>query len=154
MKPKIIWMRFFLIGAISFIGYVLNSCTADSEYVLRCDFVFQNETTHTIRYSRLTPLSDDAELLFEIEPNSEYLLQLEGESEKYPAAHNAGAGLLGDFNGGSVLVEFGDEKYIIDEDNEGANSIKNYQVQTLSERYFKYTYRFTQEMFDQAMASE
>ncbi|MGD9558399.1 MAG: hypothetical protein AB7V25_15340, partial [Mangrovibacterium sp.] len=35
----------------------------------------------------------------------------------------------------------------------GSNSINNCQVQTLSERYFKYTYTFTQDMFDQAVPS-
>jgi len=154
MKPKIIWMRFFLIGAISFIGFIFSSCSSDTEYVLRCDFKFLNGTTHKIRYSRITSVNTDTVLLFQVEPNSTYLLQLEGESGKEPAANDAGAGLLSDFNGGTVLVEFDDLKYVLYEDNEGSNSINNYQVQTLSERYFQYTYTFTQDMFDQAVPSK
>ena len=154
MKRKIIFLVFLLIGVISVIGYIFNSCTTEGDYVLRCNFTFLNETDYVIRYSRLTPANKDTSLLFEIEPNSVYLLQLEGESGKDPAVEDAGAGLLGDFNGGSILVEFDDSKYVIYDENEGSNYIYNYEAQTLSERYFQYSYRFTNEIFDQAIANK
>jgi len=139
MEQKTIWMRYLIIGVIS----IFASCTKITEYVVKADYIYINETNHIIEL-----LSSET-----IKPNDTLKITFEGDGGKnitetsYVPQYPFGEGstikydnLKCDFLNSGLKVGQG----------EGPSGIQNYEWKKISERYYEFTYHFTEEEYNQA----
>ncbi|AWG21745.1 hypothetical protein FFWV33_09430 [Flavobacterium faecale] len=137
-------MRYLFFGVFSIFILTINiACTEDSEYIVKADFIYFNDTNYVIE------LISSAK----INPNSSLKISFEGEGSKTT-----------DHNSYVPPYPFGDGTVIKYDDikcdflnpgtkagrGEGPSGIQNYEFKKISERYYEFTFRFTEADFEQA----
>ncbi|MCP4458817.1 MAG: hypothetical protein GY816_12460 [Cytophagales bacterium] len=163
MKQKTIWMRYLIIGISLTLLLFLGSCREyPGEGRLDVDIIYINETSHGIKYYQYFPSEVIPKVFaFEIQPNAQELMEFRGigSSSDDLTIENCCEGYFEGFQGrnNSVLVEFDEEKCLVHQSGDGPttqNYSSGYEGKQLGERYFEFTYRFTEEHYQEAMDCE
>ncbi len=138
MEQKITWMHCLIFGISIFILLSFSKC-GDVDYRVRADFIYINETVHTIEIISEKP--------FTLPPNSDYVIKIDSDGGKNISADS----YVPPFSDGIVIYD--DIKCdtlasgAILGQGEGPAGIQNYQSKKISDRYYEFTYRFTEDHF-------
>ncbi len=141
MKLKITWMPYLIIGTS--IILLLNSCTSgETEYIVKANYIYINNTNHIIEVLNSKTIN----------PNETLQITFEGEGEKNTTETN----YVPPFESGSVIKYNTSKCYIIKPNGlgfgrgEGPAGIQNYEWRKISERYYEFTYHFTEVEYNKA----
>ena len=137
IQQKIIWMRFFLIG-ISFFCLNFTSCKKDIDYRIRARWIFINETNYNITFK---PVGFWEE--FNVTANSTTIFEESFDGPKEVSAVDYTPILKAEY-----LVFDALKCLLISE--AGADQIENYSNLKIDDRYFEFTFRFTQDHFNKS----
>jgi hypothetical protein len=153
MQQKITWMRFLLTGISALLLFLTLSC-CDDEYAIQVDYVYINETDVVLSYSQIALDNSDTTELFKIEPKSQVVRTVRGESERNPTLTGCCADFLGDLQGIGfpILIQFSDIACITYVEGSGptTSNIAAYEARSLSASHFEFVYRFTEEVLTEA----
>tara|TARA_B110000240_G_C13468981_1_gene440070 strand:- start:176 stop:691 length:516 start_codon:yes stop_codon:yes gene_type:complete len=155
MEQKTIWMHYLIIGISIVILSSLNSCSSEIEYKLDTDIIYKNETNYLIRYHQYDPEDNQKVFVFELDANSEKKIEIRGDGgNENQGIDNCCQGILEGFQGNSsILIDYeNNDKCLIYINGEGSTTgnISGYTSRTISERYYEFTYTFTEEEYNQA----
>lgn len=142
MKMKIIWMPYIIIGTS--IILLLNSCTlGETEYIVKANYIYINDTNRTIQL-----ISSET-----INPKETFKITIKGDGGKNVTATSYVPPYP--FREGSIIkydnikCEFLDSGLKAGK-GEGPAGIQNYEWKKISERYYEFTYHFTEAEYNQA----
>lgn len=141
MVQKTIWMLYLIIGGISIL--FSTSCTDTTEYIVKADFIYFNDTDHVIQL----------ESSQKINPNNSFKITIESEGgknitqESYVPPYPFGEGSIIKYD--DIKCDFLNSGIKVGQ-GEGPAGIQNYEFKKLSERYYEFIYHFTEEQFEQA----
>ncbi len=153
MEQKTTWMRYLIIGIKLSIIIVVSGCR--NEYTVTADFMYLNETPYNISYNWIHPFTKDTINVFALLPfeNTKLGGFVDG-ADKNPKIETCCEGYLdGIQSANQILVIFDNQRCITYEEGEGpttTNILNGYERRVVTERHFEFTYRFTQDQFDQA----
>jgi len=143
-----------LIG-IKTLLFLILFARCENEYVVNADFVYTNETDFRLSYNQIALDTSDTTKLFDIEPNAEVVIKVNGEGEKRATVENCCGGFLGDIQGTGfpILIVFNESKCITYLEGEGSttSNIAEYESKSISNNHFQFTYRFTIEKYNEAL---
>ncbi len=155
MEHKITWMRYLVIGISLPTIILLASCR--KEYTVQVDFIYINETPYGVSYNYIALDNSDTINLFKLEAETQKIIVVGGDggADKNPNIETCCEGYLDDLQGHgfAILVIFDDLKCITYEEGEGpttTNILNGYEKRVVAERHFEFTYRFTEEQFNDA----
>ena len=145
MEQKTIWMRYLIIGISILISTSVFISCKRTDYIVKTKWIYINETGLKISYS------PDYWSEFNVLPydTTIYAEEMEGGEEVTAASYVAplkpeivfyGDSKCDTLNGG-LKPNLGD----------GPRGMDNYENRKLGIRYYKFTYRFTQEIVDSAV---
>lgn len=138
MIQKTTWMRYLIGGVVS----VFVSCTENTEYVVKADYIYINETNHTIEVLSAKTIN----------PNKTLKITITGDGGK----NITETSYVPPFESGSVIKYNSSKCYIIKPNGlgfgrgEGPAGIQNYEWKKISERYYEFTYHLTEEEYKKA----
>ncbi len=141
MKEKRTWMNFLFIGGITIL--FCSGCSETTEYIVKADFIYFNNTNHAIELASSEIINPNDSFIISIETDGGKNITEESYVPPFP------------FNEGST-IKYDDLKCDFLEagtkagKGEGPAGIQNYDYQKISERYYEFTYYFTEEQFEQA----
>lgn len=146
MEQKTTYWNYLLIG-ISVLMISLSSCQKEIEYRLDTEFIFKNQTDKTVSFAVNDPNSNRKEI--HLEPNvSDTIKLIPSEGTKDPNPNTCCQGLLQSVldgsDQGSIVIEFDDLQCEI----EAPANIDNYKSERISDRFFRYTFKFTNERIE------
>lgn len=133
---KIIWTRFLLIGTSLVLLTSFEGCKKDIDFRVRSKWVFINDTSFEITYK---PEGFWTE--FNVAANSSTTIEQESEGPETVTIANFSPPLKAQY------LVFNSTKCILLSEV-GADKIENYINQKLDERYFEFTFTFTEEDFN------
>lgn len=137
------------IKASSFVGGLLiaaiSMCCTTPDYTVRSRWVYNNETEYSISYSPTNEF-----MKFNILPFDSIVVEESGEGGKTITPESYMSPLRPDiiFYGESLCDTLQSGFGL--RDGEGPRGMQNYASQKLSERYFKFVFRFTKENVKEA----
>lgn len=143
MQQKIIWMRFSLIGiSIILLSFMTIGCK-QVDYSVRAKWVYINETNLDVKYPKgWDDFNVSAKDTLIYETDTEGPEQMNAENYVPPINAN--------------IIFFNDN--LCDTLNvtkpgigDGPLGINNYDSRRLGERYYEFTFRYTQQMVDSAV---
>jgi len=142
MQQKRMWMRYLPIG-ISIFLFLCISCKK-TDYQVKSKWIYINETSHNITYS------PDYWSKFNVNPHDTIIYFEEGDGSKEITENSFVSPLRPEiiiYDGIKCdSLKVGDKPYLGD----GPLGMSNYANKKLGERYYEFTYRFTEEMFNNA----
>ena len=144
MEQKTIWMPFLIIGISVITVCLVCSCSSDTDYFLRVDFVLINGTDNGFTFVDIIDNHQNVDLYLSSGEHKIFIIRTDG-ADKYPNPQNCCQGLLDSVHGGHILVYTtytGDTLCKIFR-NDGPHLLKNYTPEILDDRHFRYTYTFT-----------
>jgi len=141
MEQKIIWMRFFLIG-ISALLAISNTGCKQVDYQVRAKYIYINETGSNISYTadwQDFNVNANDSIIYETDDDGPESIK---ESDFIPPLASCDP----------CAVFFGTElcDTLLIEDENSPLEIENYQSRKLGERYYEFTFYYTQDMIDNA----
>lgn len=139
IQPKQTLKLFLIFGISSVFIALITGCKGTIDYKVRVDYVYVNETSHTISYP--TGLEN-----FNIAPQSTITHSFDSEGSKDTSLQSFESELLGC---GGCIVKF-DQTRCDTVENLGLNKLENYEGKELKSRYFEFKYRFTEKNFNEA----
>lgn len=125
-------MRFLLIGTNLILLTSFEGCKKDIDFRVRSKWVFINETSYEITYK-----PDGFWNEFNVAPNSSTTIEQESEGPEQVSVNNFTPPLKAQY------LVFNSTKCIL-LSAVGADKIENYANQKLEERYFEFTFSFTE----------
>ncbi len=130
----------FLIAGISLFLVLISGC-GETEYLVKARYIYINDSQYQIEC-----ISADS---FNLLPFEEHIIEKDGFGNKNITADSyyppfLGAVMIYDSIMCDTLNSFGGGK------GEGVIGIQNYQSRQLGERYYEFTYHFTEEDFNKA----
>lgn len=145
MKYNKILMRFFRCGSICLICSMLFGCdTERSEYALDVDWVYQNQSSYVLEIKGFTGFHSQIDGDFTLQPGGEHTIQYRGDGPETPdPAYIKTPYSLADWSTCTIIVDNA-VTYDIEEDR-GLRNQNNYGFEKLGNRYFRFTYTFTDE---------
>ena len=156
MEQKTIWIRYLIIGISIVILTSLKSCSSKQiEYKLDADIIYKNESNHPIRYYQYDSENNQRIFVFELDANSDKTIEIrESGGNKNQTTDNCCQGLLEGFQGDdSILIDYdNNDKCLVYTNGQGSTTgnILAYTSRIISERYYEFTYRFTEAEYNQA----
>ncbi|MCP4458815.1 MAG: hypothetical protein GY816_12450 [Cytophagales bacterium] len=153
MKQKIIWTHFLTIGISLFIMLMI-SCGA-TEHSVIADFIYVNETDYRLSYNYITLDNRDAINLFELAPKSDKIFNIDATGSEHPKLESCCEGYLDGLQGHGfpILIVFDNSKCITYQEGEGpttTNILVGYEGWQIAQKHFEFTYRFTEEHYQEA----
>lgn len=141
------WMRFLALGAFSLILFGF-SCKK-SEYRHKFEFYLINQTNHLIKL-------DYPSYQFTIEPGKTFVIKDEQDGGKAstaePYLNNPIPNLL-NIGERKVMIKIGNKCFVSTDNSEHSLiNMKSYVGEKLGERWFKFTYTFTEADYERATA--
>lgn len=125
----------------------LSSCQKEIEYRLDTEFIFENQSDKTISFAINDPNSSRNEISL-LSNTSDIIRLIPSEGTKDPNPNTCCQGLLHSVldgsDKGSIIIKYDNLKCIV----EVPANIANYKSEKISERFFRYTFTFTNEVLD------
>lgn len=132
-----------LVIGVNLAFLLLTSCTK-TDYQVKSKWIYINKTSHTITYS------PDLWSNFNVNPHDTIVYWEKGNGLKEIIEKNFASPLKPEvliFDGIKCdSLKEGDNPYL----GEGSLGMANYESKKLGERYYEFTYQFTEEMFNNA----
>ena len=148
MKHKTTTLMSYLILGISLLSIFITaqSCTDEGNYQLYGDYIYINDTDSVIEVKG--PYG------FVINPQEEHTIKISPEGPEHPTVHDDNYDPV--FKNLTVVVFNNNLCDTLHEGKEGGTDegilgIDNYTSEKVSDRYFKFTYHFTDEDFVDAV---
>ncbi len=143
MQQKTNWMRYLIIGISTLLFSWQLGCRKRVEYFLQADFIFINETEHAVNYSGLLQLEQFT---------SDTVIRVGTGGDKNEKIESCCQGFLEDFQGDytQVYTVFNDSLCLFYNENEGPTNLVNYEKRRIKNNHFEFTYRFTEEQYNEA----
>jgi len=155
-KQETIWMHNFIIGINFCVILLFSSCEEKIiEYKLDADIIYKNETNHVIKYFEYISDSNQKIFLFELSPNSEKKIEIRSSGgNENQTINNCCQGILGDYQGdNSILIDYDNNDKCITYTNEqgsATGNISEFEIRTISDRYYEFIYTFSEGEYSQA----
>ena len=135
MLQKVIYEHYLLIG-ISIL-MVLSACEEQVDYRVRAEWVYVNQATQPVAFS---VQGVDTVL----NPTETFTFSTDTEGSEDVTEESYGS----PFDGNTV--RYGSDQCVTYEEDEGPLATSNYESQKLAERYYEFTYEFTEEELSEA----
>jgi len=144
MKQKTTYGHYLLIG-ISALITCLFSCQKEVQYRLDVEFIFVNQSGKTLSFSVRDHTHNRNEII--LEQNTSYTIELiPSEGPKNPDPETCCQGLLESVlegsDQGSIIIKYNNLQCLI----ESPANISNYKKEIVNQRFFRYTFTFTDEI--------
>ena len=139
MERKIIWMRFLTLGISLMCMPTFVQCKKRVDYFVRADFVYVNNTDLVIE---VKSGADN----FTIKPQETDTIKINGEGPQEVTEKN----YLPPFQGGQIIIYGNIKCDTLTIPRESITGIDNYTSEKIGERYFRFTYTFTDADFADA----
>jgi hypothetical protein len=137
-------MSYLLIG-ISIVLLNLNGCQQEVEYRLDTEFVYVNQSDKFLSFEASNGSSNRR--VIALSPNSSDTVYYAASGGfENPDPNSCCQGLLGDILGGALTLTFTDSICSLS----SPLDINNYVSEKVEDRYFRYTFTFTEEVLNKA----
>jgi hypothetical protein len=130
MKRKIMWMRFLLIGVISFL---ITNCKSEIDYRVDANWIYINETNHSITYAPENTWND-----FNVGPKDTTIFIQHGDGPKDISVES----YVPIINALTVMI---DGTKCNTELAVKLHDISSYEAKKIDDRTYEFTFRYTEE---------
>lgn len=137
MQQKVIYRHYSLIGISLIIGF--SACEEQTDYRVRADWTYINESSNTIEL----PYREGSSIV-SIAPMDTFIINQDSEGPENVTRESYNPPLNG------IPTRYGADQCLTYGADEGPFKTDNYESKELEERYYEFTYRFTDEEFAQA----
>ena len=135
MLQKVIYEYYLLIG-ISVLMF-LSACEEQVDYRVRAEWVYINKTTQPVAFS-----VQGVDTV--VSPTETFTLSTDTEGSENVTEESYGSPFDGN------IVRYGSDQCVTYGEDEGPLATKNYESKNLAERYYEFTYEFTEEEISKA----
>lgn len=136
MRQKITWMHFLLIGISIVFTSTFKGCRKEEDFRVRARWVYLNDTQYQISFRPDGFWSD-----FDVAQNNSIVIEEEFEGPEVVTIDSYVPPIKAEY-----LVF--DETRCITLIDIGLDRIQNYSPQRISDRYYEFTFRYTEENFN------
>lgn len=142
MEQKKIWTNclIFIINILISTLFLISCKNSTVDWVVRADWFFINQTAHSISFSKNYEK-------FNMAPYDTVFYQERGDGPEFLEAYSYQSPLY-------EAIVFYDSIRCDTIFNNGPGNIANFEYSKLEERYFEFTYTFTEEDFNNSTPSE
>ncbi|WP_412466720.1 hypothetical protein [Pedobacter sp. KLB.chiD] len=145
-----IWMRFLLLGISFYLTAVNVNCGKRSvDYVQYAQYEFINKTQYSIKVIE----SRSPDISFKIDKGSTYsLLREQDGSDKIVTEQS----YISPFFSSQVIIEFDNTRCLnmTSQSEKSVFNLENYSSIRMNSRKYKFTYTFTEQDYDRAVACQ
>lgn len=140
MEQKTIWVRFSHFGTNLLVFMVILSCNKQIDYRVRANYIYINETDSSINY----PTDWDE---FNVSAKDTFIYETDFEGPESVEADDYEPPMIGCY---PCIIHYGVNlcDTLSKEEINSPLNIDNYESKKLGNRYYEFTFRFTQQMLD------
>ena len=151
MRRNNIWMRYLILGLVISLIITLNSCK-DHFFSIVGEYQFVNETNYSVTYS-------SSYEKFNVAPNSAVVIMENGRGSGKEGIREADfVSPLFSLSSADILtIKFDQTRCLTDvkvDDKHSVRNIKNFRITKMGNNHYKFTYTFTEEDYNRAMACQ